>query len=87
MEKKFKYITVKVLIESGQIRRFADIIQYTSKHSLSKPLGISYEAFERRLKNSKMLNMHEFFMLARLLEVEPCTLLKIFGPDKKRGKK
>lgn len=69
------------MIENGNIKKFADVVQFCPKNAIYEPLGMSHPTFENRLNHPGSWNMKEFFMLAGILDCDPTKLIKVFEPD------
>jgi hypothetical protein len=82
MEKDHRYDLVKILIDNGEIKSFAQIFKYIPKSIVGRDLGIDHRTVGRRLKVPRSISLIHFFKLRELIDCDRYKLLDIFFREK-----
>lgn len=86
MQRDNRYIAVKSLIETGQIKVFGQIFHYIPKKVVYSDLGLNYYRFARLLKHPDLFTLREMVTLAGLVGCEPSVLftMALAKPEPKK---
>lgn len=69
--KDVRYQSVKVLIETGNIKSIREIFQFIPKTTVYKDLGINFNRFDRAILNPAIFRVQELITLAGLFNIDP----------------
>ncbi|WPQ65504.1 hypothetical protein SIO70_11660 [Chitinophaga sancti] len=72
-----RYKAVKSLILANEIAKFSDIFEILPVSVLSKDTGINYSTLHRKIYNPKQLNLNDFDLMGKAMEIDYLELVKL----------
>ncbi|MDP4216296.1 MAG: hypothetical protein Q8927_08840 [Bacteroidota bacterium] len=87
MAKDRRYSTVKVLIETGNIKSFAGIFDHIPKSVVYADLGMNYTRFTKLLSNPALFTLQELITLAGFMGIDPKIIIEMAYTQHLTGKK
>jgi len=81
-----RYKAVKSLILANEIARFADIFEVLPVSVMAKDTGINYSTLHRKIYNPKQLNLNDFDLMAKAMEIDYLELVKLAHKAMAKGK-
>lgn len=75
-EKKTKYLALRSMFLSGQVRRMKDI-EKIYPTMVAKDLGINHGRYVNKLYKPQEFSIKHIIILANLLEIDPQIIIKI----------
>ena len=72
-----RYSTIKILIETGNIKQLSDIFDTLPKTVLAKDIGMNYGRFLTKTKMLELLSLKEVYRIADQIGVGRKLLLDI----------
>lgn len=82
-----RYSTIKVLIETDNIKYLSDMFDTLPKTVLAKDIGMNYGRFSRKTKMLELFNLKEIFKIADLIQVDRQRLLDIIVSEASKSYK
>jgi hypothetical protein len=90
MAKDRRYSTVKVLIETGNIKSFREIFDHIPKSVVYSDLGMNYTRFAKLIDNPALFTLLELITLSGFFGIDPKLMIDLaYGQflENKKGKK
>lgn len=87
MTKDPRYKTLKIMIETGNIKAFEEMFNVVPKTVVATDLGINYGRFLDKLNSLQDFSLKELFKLADLIEVDNKAVVNIVLNDVERKKR
>jgi hypothetical protein len=87
MTKDPRYKTLKIMVETGNIKAFEEMFNVVPKTVVAADLGINYGRFLDKLNNLQDFSLKELFKLADFIEVDNKAVVNIVLNDVERKKR
>jgi hypothetical protein len=87
MAKDNRYNTVKILIEGGHVKTFAEIFQHIPPSVVSNDFGSNYTRFVKLIDNPSDFKLRELYTLASQFEVDSKVMVDLAYNQQKKGKR
>jgi len=75
MPRDKRYHTVKVLIETGHIKTFAQIFEHIPVSVIYRDMGMYYSRFKRLLQSPGLFSIAELSTLAGFIGIDPKIII------------
>jgi len=72
-----RYNTIKVLIETNNIKQLSDVFETLPRTVLAKDIGINYGRFLRKTADLELFDLKEIYRIADFIGVERKSVLDI----------
>ena len=82
-----RYSTIKVLVETKNIKQLSDIFDTLPKTVLAKDMGMNYGRFLRKTKELELFSLKEIYSIADLINVDRGLLLDVIHEQANRSYK
>jgi hypothetical protein len=87
MAKDRRYSTVKVLIETGNIKSFREIFDHIPKSVVYSDLGMNYTRFAKLIESPTLFTLQELITLAGFFTLDPKLMIDLAYTQHITGKK
>jgi hypothetical protein len=87
MPKDSRYKTVKILIEGGHVKTFAEIFQHIPPSVVSNDFGTNYTRFVKLIDNPSDFKLRELYTLASHFQVDSKIMLDLAYNQEKKVKR
>lgn len=81
-----KYLSIKMLIQAGEIKTLPDLLRAVDKTPFAKDVKTTPERFSRLLRNPLLWRLADIYNMARLIDVDDKLIFEIVYPEILRKK-
>lgn len=81
MAKDKRYSTLKVMLDTGNLKSFSEVFDIIPKSVVASDLGINYTRFLVKLENLEDFTLREILKLSLQMEVEALAIITLLLKD------